>query len=71
MPNAQMRKILFDHRKHGLQGHRAHKWQPLAFRQIEKVAAVIGGKIFADGLQIISRIKTLGDLADVLAERLR
>ncbi len=48
----------------------AHERQPFAFRLGGEREAMRGGKLAADGAQVIAGIEALGDGADVLAQRL-
>ncbi len=48
-----------------------HERQPFAFRHLGELLAVVLGKGFADGLQIVARIEAVGDVVDLLAKASR
>ena len=63
-------QIVPDQVQHRLDRSIAEKRQPLAFRSRDKSIAVLRSEDGSDGLQIVARVKTLADLADILSQRL-
>ena len=70
MGDAKQREIVADQRHHRLDRLAAHDRQPLRLAHVAKRGAVLRGQRRADRLQVVARIKSVGDRTDVLAERL-
>src|SRR4029077_12231090 len=70
VPNIERRQVITDHIHHHRNRARTHDWQPRTLGLLLQAIRELGGKRSPNRLEIVARIESIGNYADLLAEGL-